>query len=158
MGIHYNHKSKAGDRKMEKELKRKMKIEARKQKKLAREQAELDELERLTFLDKSKKLDTSAINGMNIGIPNLLLNSIVASLRFSLSLLQLCTYLFFSFMHNIISFVDVSWIFGSEIVLVESPERLIIVFSNEITFIVPSVSKFWILPFSKTKFFSFPVT
>ena len=33
MGIHYNHKSKAGDRKMEKELKRKMKIEARKQKK-----------------------------------------------------------------------------------------------------------------------------
>jgi len=53
MGIHYNHKSKAGDRKMEKELKRKMKIEARKQKKLAREQAELDELERLTRPDKS---------------------------------------------------------------------------------------------------------
>ena len=53
MGIHYNHKSKAGDRKMEKELKRKMKIEARKQKKLAKEQAELDELERLTRPDKS---------------------------------------------------------------------------------------------------------
>ena len=52
MGIHYNHKSKAGDRKMEKELKRKMKIEARKQKKLAKEQAELDELERLTRPDK----------------------------------------------------------------------------------------------------------
>ena len=33
MGIHYNHKSKAGDRKMQKALKRKMKIEARKQKK-----------------------------------------------------------------------------------------------------------------------------
>ena len=52
MGIHYNHKSKAGDRKMEKELKRKMKLEARKQKKLAKEQAELDELERLTKPDK----------------------------------------------------------------------------------------------------------
>ena len=53
MGIHYNHKSKAGDRKMEKELKRKMKIEARKQKKLAKEQVELDELERLTRPNKS---------------------------------------------------------------------------------------------------------
>tara|TARA_B100002003_G_C13744049_1_gene370936 strand:- start:140 stop:325 length:186 start_codon:yes stop_codon:yes gene_type:complete len=52
MGIHYNHKSKAGDRKMEKELKRKMKIEARKQKKIAKEQAELDELEKLTRPDK----------------------------------------------------------------------------------------------------------
>ena len=53
MGIHYNHKSKAGDRKMEKDLKRKMKIEARKQKKLAKEQVELDELERLTRPNKS---------------------------------------------------------------------------------------------------------
>ena len=53
MGIHYNHKSKAGDRKMAKELKRKMKIEARKQKKLAKEQAELDELEKLTRPDKT---------------------------------------------------------------------------------------------------------
>ena len=53
MGIHYNHKSKAGDRKMEKELKRKMKVEARKQKRLEKEQAELDELERLTRPDKS---------------------------------------------------------------------------------------------------------
>ena len=52
MGIHYNHKSKAGDRKMEKELKRKMKLEARKQKRLAKEQAELDELEKLTRPDK----------------------------------------------------------------------------------------------------------
>ena len=52
MGIHYNHKSKAGDRKMEKELKRKMKVEARKQKRLAKEQAALDELERLTRPDK----------------------------------------------------------------------------------------------------------
>ena len=39
MGIHYNHKSKAGDRKMEKELKRKMKVEARKQKRLEKEKA-----------------------------------------------------------------------------------------------------------------------
>ena len=55
MGIHYNHKSKAGDRKMQKELKRKMKLEARKQKKASKEkeveQAELDELERLTRPD-----------------------------------------------------------------------------------------------------------
>ena len=34
MGIHYNHKSKAGDRKMQKALKLKMKAEARKQKRL----------------------------------------------------------------------------------------------------------------------------
>ncbi len=52
MGIHYNHKSKAGDRKMEKELKRKMKLEARKQKRIAKKEAELDELERLTRPDK----------------------------------------------------------------------------------------------------------
>ena len=51
MGIHYNHRSKEGDRKMQKELKRKMKVEARKQKKLEKEQAELDELERLTRPD-----------------------------------------------------------------------------------------------------------
>ena len=52
MGIHYNHKSKAGDRKMAKELKRRMKIEARKQKKLSKEQTELDELEKITRPDK----------------------------------------------------------------------------------------------------------
>ena len=52
MGIHYNHKSKAGDRKMEKELKRKMKVEARKQKRLEKEQAAFDELEKLTRPDK----------------------------------------------------------------------------------------------------------
>ena len=52
MGIHYNHKSKEGDRKMQKELKRKMRQEARKQKKVAKEQAEIDELERLTRPDK----------------------------------------------------------------------------------------------------------
>ena len=32
MGIHFNHKSKAGDRKMQKELKLKMKAEERKRK------------------------------------------------------------------------------------------------------------------------------
>ena len=32
MGIHFNHKSKAGDRKMQKELKLKMKAEERKKK------------------------------------------------------------------------------------------------------------------------------
>ena len=52
MGIHYNHKSKEGDRKMQKELKRKMRLEARKQKKIDKEQAELDELEKLTRPDK----------------------------------------------------------------------------------------------------------
>jgi len=57
MGIHYNHKSKAGDRKMQKELKLKMKAEARKLKRLekeAEEQAEeMRKLEELTRPDKS---------------------------------------------------------------------------------------------------------
>ena len=56
MGIHYNHKSKAGDRKMQKELKLRMKAEARKQKRLekeAEEQAEeMRKLEELTRPDK----------------------------------------------------------------------------------------------------------
>ena len=56
MGIHYNHKSKAGDRKMQKELKLREKAEARKQKKLekeAEEQAEeMRKLEELTRPDK----------------------------------------------------------------------------------------------------------
>ncbi len=56
MGIHYNHKSKAGDRKMQKELKLRMKTEARKQKRLekeAEEQAEeMRKLEELTRPDK----------------------------------------------------------------------------------------------------------
>ena len=51
MGIHYNHKSKAGDRKMQKELKRKLRQEARKQKKVDKEQEELNELEKLTRPD-----------------------------------------------------------------------------------------------------------
>ena len=56
MGIHYNHKSKAGDRKMQKELKLRMKSDARKQKRLekeAEEQAEeMRKLEELTRPDK----------------------------------------------------------------------------------------------------------
>ena len=56
MGIHYNHKSKAGDRKMQKELKLRIKAEARKQKRLekeAEEQAEeMRKLEELTRPDK----------------------------------------------------------------------------------------------------------
>ena len=45
MGIHYNYKSKAGDRKMQKDLKRKMRQEARKQKKVAKEDEEFKLLE-----------------------------------------------------------------------------------------------------------------
>lgn len=56
MGIHYNHKSKAGDRKMQKALKLKMKAEARKQKRLEKETKEQEEemrkLEELTRPDK----------------------------------------------------------------------------------------------------------
>ena len=56
MGIHYNHKSKAGDRKMQKELKLKMKAEARKQKRLEKEAEEhaeeMRKLEELTRPDK----------------------------------------------------------------------------------------------------------
>ena len=60
MGIHYNHKSKEGDRKMQKELKRKMRQEARKQKKIDKEQAELDELEKLTRPDNLAANKTSS--------------------------------------------------------------------------------------------------
>ena len=55
MGIHYNHKSKEGDRKMQKELKRRMRQEARNQKKVNKEQAELDALEKLTRPDSIKE-------------------------------------------------------------------------------------------------------
>ena len=57
MGIHFNHKSKAGDRKMEKELKLKMKTEERKRKREEKEKLELEEemrlLEEATRPDKS---------------------------------------------------------------------------------------------------------
>jgi len=59
MGIHFNHKSKAGDRKMEKELKLKMKTEERKRKREEKEKQELEEemrlLEEATRPDKSTK-------------------------------------------------------------------------------------------------------
>ena len=61
MGIHYNHKSKEGDRKMQKELKKRMRLDARKQKKLDKEQAEMDELERLTRPDKSLSTDKTSV-------------------------------------------------------------------------------------------------
>ena len=55
MGIHFNHKSKAGDRKMQKELKLKMKAEERKRKRQEKEKAEQEEemrkLEELTRPD-----------------------------------------------------------------------------------------------------------
>ena len=57
MGIHFNHKSKAGDRKMEKALKLKMKTEERKRKREEKEKLELKEemrlLEEATRPDKS---------------------------------------------------------------------------------------------------------
>ena len=55
MGIHFNHKSKAGDRKMQKELKLKMKADARKKKRAEKELLEQEEemrkLEELTRPD-----------------------------------------------------------------------------------------------------------
>ena len=56
MGIHYNHKSKAGDRKMQKALKLKMKAEARKQKReemqAEKDAEEMRKLEELTRPDR----------------------------------------------------------------------------------------------------------
>ena len=60
MGIHYNHKSKEGDRKMQKELKKKMKVEARKQKRLAKEAEELRVLDDLTRPDKPISKDKTS--------------------------------------------------------------------------------------------------
>jgi hypothetical protein len=60
MGIHYNHKSKAGDRKMQKELKLKMKAEARKQKRLEKEaEAEAEEMRKLEELTRPDKSTTT---------------------------------------------------------------------------------------------------
>tara|TARA_B100000686_G_scaffold23450_1_gene21859 strand:- start:841 stop:1083 length:243 start_codon:yes stop_codon:yes gene_type:complete len=57
MGIHFNHKSKAGDRKMQKELKLKMKAEERKKKREEQErlkqEEEMKKLEELTRPDKT---------------------------------------------------------------------------------------------------------
>ena len=63
MGIHFNHKSKAGDRKMEKQLKLKMKAEARKQKRLEKEQeAQMDEMRKLEELTRPDKPPTDSTN------------------------------------------------------------------------------------------------
>ena len=60
MGIHYNHKSKAGDRKMQKELKLRMKAEARKQKRLEKEAEEqAEEMRRLEELTRPDKPSTA---------------------------------------------------------------------------------------------------
>lgn len=55
MGIHFNHKSKAGDRKMEKELKLKIKSEERKRKREEKEKQALEEEMRL--LEKATRPD-----------------------------------------------------------------------------------------------------
>ena len=61
MGIHFNHKSKAGDRKMQKELKLKMKAEERKRKREEKEkeakEEEMRKLEELTRPDKPSTKD-----------------------------------------------------------------------------------------------------
>ena len=63
MGIHFNHKSKAGDRKMQKELKLKMKTEARKQKRLEKEQAE--QMEEMRKLEELTRPDKPPIDNSN---------------------------------------------------------------------------------------------
>ena len=50
MGIHFNHKSKAGDRKMQKELKLKMKAEERKRKREEQEKLKMEEAVSYTHL------------------------------------------------------------------------------------------------------------
>ena len=55
MGIHFNHKSKAGDRKMQKELKLKQKAEERKKKR--EEQERLKQEEEMRRLEELTKPD-----------------------------------------------------------------------------------------------------
>ena len=63
MGIHFNHKSKAGDRKMQKALKLKKKAEERKRKRDEKvrlaEEEEMRKLEELTRPDKSSSKKTN---------------------------------------------------------------------------------------------------
>ena len=63
MGIHFNHKSKAGDRKMQKELKLKMKAEARKQKRQDKEQAE--QIEEMRKLEELTRPDKPSVDSSN---------------------------------------------------------------------------------------------
>ena len=60
MGIHYNYKSKTGDRAMQKELKRKMRLERKKQKREEKEAEKLAKLEKLTRPDIAAKDKTSS--------------------------------------------------------------------------------------------------
>ena len=61
MGIHFNHKSKAGDRKMQKELKLRMKADARKQKRLEKEAEEqVEEMRKLEELTRPDKPTTAS--------------------------------------------------------------------------------------------------
>ena len=60
MGMHFNHKSKAGDRKMEKELKLKIKTEERKRKREEKEKQVLEEEMRL--LEEATRPDKSSSN------------------------------------------------------------------------------------------------
>ena len=63
MGIHFNHKSKAGDRKMQKELKLKMKADARKQKRLEKErEEEMEEMRKLEELTRPDRAPTDTSN------------------------------------------------------------------------------------------------
>ena len=63
MGIHFNHRSKAGDRKMQKELKLKKKAEERRRKRDEKvrlaEEEEMRKLEELTRPDKSSSKKTN---------------------------------------------------------------------------------------------------
>ncbi len=58
MGIHYNYKSKSGERAMQKELKRQMRLEKKRQKREEKEAEKMDELEKLTRPDDQSKDDT----------------------------------------------------------------------------------------------------
>ena len=60
MGIHFNHKSKAGDRKMEKQLKLKMKADERKKKREEKEKEVLEEEMRL--LEEATRPDKPTSN------------------------------------------------------------------------------------------------
>ena len=66
MGIHFNHKSKSGDRKMQKEYKLKLKAEERKRKREERAKLEQEEemrkLEELTRPDKNQAKETWLVN------------------------------------------------------------------------------------------------
>jgi len=60
MGIHYNYKSKTGDRAMQKELKRKMRLEKKKHKREVKEAEKFDELEKLTRPDAASNEEISS--------------------------------------------------------------------------------------------------